>query len=255
MQYVLLYTFETTDPVNKLYYCDISAFPNGLEGHKGKGMLPFIKLVDNFDAYYGAIANDDTLFTFRTNKDAPKYKLVRVDLKDPSTWTDVLHEAEKDVLESAIAVNDNQILVSYLSDVKNVVQLRDLRTGTLLHQLPIDIGTVYDVSARREDSIFFISFTSFLSPGIIYQCKLESGVPHMKIFREIVVPGFDRTEFHVNQVRYMLSGFLLLKFIECNPLFVDFSTTCFFYSKFLEIYYITNSPNFSLHYSKHFPSS
>ncbi|XP_074379572.1 uncharacterized protein LOC141720834 [Apium graveolens] len=199
-KYVLLYTFESTDPVNKLYYCDISAFPNGLEGYKGKSLLPFIKLVDNFDAYYGAIANDDTLFTFRTNKDAPRYKLVRVDLKQPTTWTDVLDEAEKDVLESAIAVNGNQIIVSYMSDVKDVLQLRDLKTGTLLHQLPVDIGTVSDVSARREDSTVFISFTSFLSPGIIYQCDLESGVPDIKIFREIFVPGFNRTEFHVNQV-------------------------------------------------------
>lgn len=105
MQYFLLYTFESTDPVNKFYYCDISVFPNGLAGYKGNGLLPFIKLVDNFDACYGAIANDDTLFTFRTNKDAPRYKLVRVDLKGPTTWTDVVHEAENDVLESAIAVN------------------------------------------------------------------------------------------------------------------------------------------------------
>lgn len=213
MQYLLLYTFESTDPVNKLYYCDISAFPNGLEGYKGKNLLPFIKLVDNFDAYYGAIANDDTLFTFRTNKDAPRYKLVRVDLKQPTTWTDVLDEAEKDVLESAIAVNRNQIIVSYMSDVKDVLQLRDLKTGMLLHQLPIDIGTVSDVSARREDSMVFISFTSFLSPGIIYQCNLESGAPDIKIFREIIVPGFNRTEFHVNQVADLICWYIEFKLV------------------------------------------
>lgn len=143
-------------------------------------------------------------------------------MKDPSTWTDVLNEAEKDVLESAIAVNDNQIIVSYLSDVKNDLQLRDLKAGTLLHQLHIDIGTVYDVSARRQDSMFFIWFTSFLTPGIIYQCNLESGVPNMKIFREIIVPGFDRTEFHVNQVSNVLCGYFQLKFIKCNQFLLRF---------------------------------
>ncbi|KAK1388533.1 Prolyl endopeptidase [Heracleum sosnowskyi] len=199
-KYFLLYTHESTDPVNKFYYSDISAFSNGLEGYRGNGLLPFVKLVDNFDACYEAIANDDTLFTFRTNKDAPRYKLVQVDLKEPTTWTDVVHEAENDVLESAIAVNGNQMIVSYMRDVKDVLQLRDLKTGTLLHELPIDIGTVFDVSARRKDNMVFISFTSFLSPGIIYQCNLESGVPDIKVFREISVPGFDRKEFHVNQV-------------------------------------------------------
>ncbi|KAI8011869.1 Prolyl endopeptidase [Camellia lanceoleosa] len=200
-QYLLLTITESCKPVNKVYYYDISALVNGLEHHRGrKDLLPFVKLIDNFDAEYDAIANDDTLFTFRTNKDAPKYKLVRVDLKEPTAWFDVLQEAEKDVLQSAVAVNVNQVVVSYLSDVKYVLQLRDLKTGSLLHRLPIDIGTVSEIRARREDSTVFIGFTSFLTPGIIYQCNLDTGVPDMKIFQEIVVPGFDRTAFDVNQV-------------------------------------------------------
>ncbi|XP_030950854.1 prolyl endopeptidase-like [Quercus lobata] len=200
-KYVLLYIKKDSGLVNKFYYCDFSDLPNGLVGLKGKkALLPFIKLIDEFDAFYDAIANDDTLFTFRTNKDAPKYKLIRVDLKEPTVWTDVLQEAEKDVLESACAVNGNQMIVSYLSDVKYVLQTRDLKSGSFLHQLPIDIGTVYGISARRTDNVVFIGFTSFLSPGIIYQCNLETEVPNMKIFHEIVVPGFDRSEFHVDQV-------------------------------------------------------
>ena len=82
----------------------------------------------------------------------------------------------------------------------NVLQLRDLKTGTFLHKLLIEIGTVVDISARPEDNIVFISFTSFLNPGIPYQCNLESVVPGLKIFCEIIVPGFDRAEFHGNQV-------------------------------------------------------
>ncbi|XP_057435121.1 uncharacterized protein LOC130727869 isoform X2 [Lotus japonicus] len=200
-KYLLLHIGEGCDPVNKLYYCDFSKLPNGLESFRNENaLLPFVKLIDKFEAQYEVIANDDTVFTFLTNKDAPKYKLVRVDLKEPTAWADVVQESEKDVLESACAVNDNQLILSYLSDVKNVLQVRDLKTGSLLHQLPIDIGTVSGISARREDSVVFISFTSFLSPGIIYQCNLGTEVPDMKIFREIVVPGFDRSEFHVNQV-------------------------------------------------------
>ncbi|KAI3875824.1 hypothetical protein MKX03_023747 [Papaver bracteatum] len=200
-KHVLLYIEESCDPVNKLYYCDLSTLPNGLEGFKNRNdMLPFVKLVDNFDASYRAIANDDTQFTFLTNKDAPKYKLIRVDVKEPSVWTNVIEESEKDVLESAYVVNGNQILVSYLSDVKNVLQIRELKTGGLVHQLPLEIGTVYGVSGRRKDSEVFIGFTSFLTPGIIYQCNLAVEAPEMKIFREITVSGFDHTEFQVNQV-------------------------------------------------------
>ncbi|KAL0432315.1 UNVERIFIED_CONTAM: Prolyl endopeptidase [Sesamum latifolium] len=200
-KYVLLYTYENCDPVNKIYHCNISVLPRGLEGYKGtKELLPFVKLVDTFDALYQYIANDDAIFTFLTNKDAPRNKVVRVDLKEPTSWNEVLPEDKKDVLESAVAANGNQIVVNYLSDVKNVLQLRDLETGALLHHLPLDIGTVTEISSRRKESIIFIGFTSFLIPGIIYMCNLEAKIPDMRIFREIDVPGFDRTEFNVNQV-------------------------------------------------------
>lgn len=212
VQYVLLSIEEGCDPVNKLYYFDLSTLPNGLKGFRGsEDMLPFIKLVDNFDASYRAIANDSTEFTFLTNKDAAKYKIVRVNLKEPTIWTDVLRESEKDVLESAYAVNVDQILVSYLSDVKYVLQIRDLKTGVLLHDLPVDIGSVSGISGRRKDSEIFIGFTGFLTPGIIYQCNLKTENPQLNIFREIVVPGFDRTEFEVNQV-FVPSTFLSLHF-------------------------------------------
>lgn len=200
-KYVLLYIYESCDPVNKLYYLELSSHSLGLEDYKGtKDMLPFVKLVDNFEASFEDVANDGSEFTFRTNKDAPRYKLVRVDLKEPGSWRDIISEDEKDVLESADAVNGNQILVSYLSDVKYVLQIRDLKKGTLLHRLPIEIGSVTGISCRRTDSEVFISFTGFLTPAIIYRCNLATEVPEMKIFREISVSGFNRADFQVNQV-------------------------------------------------------
>ncbi|KZV20103.1 prolyl endopeptidase-like [Dorcoceras hygrometricum] len=200
-KYILLYTYENCDPVNKIYYCDITTLPNGLEGCKGKKeLLPFVKLVDNFEASYQYVANDDSIFTFLTNKDSPRNKLIRVDLKESTSWVEILEENKTDVLESAAAVNGNQIITNYLSDVKNVLQLRDLQTGALLCHLPLDIGSVRQISCRRKDSIAFIGFTSFLIPNIIYMCNLEHEVPQLRIFRETVVPGFNKNEFEVHQV-------------------------------------------------------
>ncbi|CAI0435434.1 unnamed protein product [Linum tenue] len=164
-KHVLLHISEGCDPVNKIYYCDISTLPGGLEGFKGSNkLLPFTKLVDNFDAQYEPVANDGTTFTFLTNKDAPRYKLVRVDLNDPSSWTDVVPESEKDVLESADVVNGDKLILSYLSDVKNVLEIRDLKTGSFLHQLPIDIGTVTRVSGfdRSEFQVKQVSSFSLI---------------------------------------------------------------------------------------------
>jgi prolyl oligopeptidase len=194
---------EGCDPVNKLYYCDLSLLPNGIEGFKGtENLLPFVKFIDNFDASYQEVANDGSLFTFLTNKNAPKKKLVRVDLNNPDSWEDVVPEDEKNVLEIAYAVNSNQLLTCYMSDVKHILQVRDLNTGDLLYDLPLDIGSVSSLTCRREDSQFFIGFTSFLTPGIIYKCDLVSGNPEMKIFQEVSVSGFDRSSFEVKQVLF-----------------------------------------------------
>lgn len=205
MQYLIMSIEEGCDPVNKLYYCDLSLLSGGLESFRGSSsFLPFVKLVDTFDAQYGVISNDESLFTFLTNKDAPKYKLVRVDLKEPNSWTDVVEEHEKDVLASACAVNGNQLVACYMSDVKHILQIRDLKSGSLLHQLPVDIGSVSDVSARRKDNTFFFSFTSFLTPGVIYKCDLANESPEVKVFREVTVPGFDREAFQATQVTHSL---------------------------------------------------
>ncbi|XP_010536444.1 PREDICTED: prolyl endopeptidase-like [Tarenaya hassleriana] len=202
-KYLIMAIEEGCDPVNKVYYCDLSSLEGGLQSFSGSNtLLPFIKLVDTFDAQYSAIANDETVFTFLTNKDAPKYKLVRVDLKEPGKWIDVIDEHGKDVLSSACAVNGNHLIVSYLSDVKHVLQIRDLKSGSLLHQLPLDIGSVSGVFARRKDSSFFFSFASFLTPGVIYKCDLADETPKVKVFREIAVPGFDRAAFQATQVFY-----------------------------------------------------
>ncbi|KAH0456383.1 hypothetical protein IEQ34_014290 [Dendrobium chrysotoxum] len=200
-KYITLAISKDYDTVNKLYYCDLSALSGGLDVLKArKDMLPFVKLVDNFEAGYNVVANNDTEFTFLTNKESPRYKLVRVDLNKPEIWSDVLPEDQSVVLKSAYAVNGNQLLVCYLSDVKYILQIRDLKTGQLLHNLPIDIGTVTGISGKRKDAEIFIGFTSFLTPGIIYRCNLSAEAPKMEVFREDSVPGFNRDDFHAKQV-------------------------------------------------------
>ena len=186
--------------LNKFYCCDLSMLPNGLEGHNGKGNLPFVKVIDNFEAYYEAIANDDTIFTFLTNKGAPRNNLVRVDLKKLSTWIEIIHESKFDVIESVLPINRYQMIVSYLSDCKHVLQIRDYESGDLLHKLPIDLGSIDYISARRQDSVFFVKLSSFITPGVVYQYDLKTRVPNRKLLREIVVPGFNQAEYHANQV-------------------------------------------------------
>jgi hypothetical protein len=43
-----------------------------------------VKLVDNWEAQYEYITNEGTLFWFKTNLNAPKNKLITIDLANPA---------------------------------------------------------------------------------------------------------------------------------------------------------------------------
>lgn len=210
-RYLLVYTRAGSGPC-KMQYCDLSALPEGcVEGWKKsqttdnngdeKGpLLPFVPLVDNFEARVTYVANDGSVFILKTNKDAPMYKLVRVDLQAPDVWETLVEESDKSVLEAAHAVKD-KVLIKYLRDAKSILQVRDLSSGKLVHQIPVDIGNVSWITNSRYDPVAFFGLISFLNPGIIYRCDLSAPVtPEVKVFREIHVSGFDRNDFEVKQV-------------------------------------------------------
>lgn len=156
-QYLVLSISEGCDPVNRLYLCDLCALSGGLAGFLGTNtLLPFQKLVDCFEAHFDYVANDGPVFTFYTNKNAPRYKVSRVDVGNPAVWSDVIPESHSNVITSVKCVNSNQLLVCHISDVKHVLQIHDLETGDFIRRLPIEIGTVNSTSgSRRDPEVFF----------------------------------------------------------------------------------------------------
>ncbi|XP_041479677.1 prolyl endopeptidase-like isoform X1 [Lytechinus variegatus] len=198
-RYFLLTISEGCDPVNRLYYCDRESLQDGING-----VLPWVKLVDNFDAEYEYITNEGTLFTFKTNLKAPKYKLINIDFTKPEmeNWEDLVCESETDVLEWAACVNQTKLVLCYLHDVKNILQLNELSSGQNVTTFPLDVGTITGYSGRKKDTAIFYQFTSFLTPGIIYHCDLTATTLDPSVFRQIEVKGFDPSAFETTQVFY-----------------------------------------------------
>ncbi|GCB69035.1 hypothetical protein scyTo_0008320, partial [Scyliorhinus torazame] len=197
--YVLLSIREGCDPVNRLWYCDLKELPDGI-----KGILPWVKLVDNFDAEYEYVTNEGTVFTFKTNLNSPHYHLINIDLSDPdpSKWTTLVAEDKKDVLEWAGCVKNNFLILCYLHDVKHTLQLHELVTGAHLKTFPLDVGSIVGYSGQKKDSEIFYQFTSFLTPGIIYYCDLTKDDLQPRIFREVTVKGFDPCDYQTVQLFY-----------------------------------------------------
>ncbi|XP_073432198.1 prolyl endopeptidase isoform X2 [Dendrobates tinctorius] len=198
-QYVILSIREGCDPVNRLWYCDLHKQPNGITG-----ILPWVKLIDNFDAEYEYITNEGTVFTFKTNRNAPNYKLINIDFSDPgeSNWKELVPQHEKDVLEWVSCVHSKSLVLCYLHDVKNVLQLHDLQSGSHIKTFPLDVGSVVGYSGQKKDSEIFYQFTSFLAPGIIYHYDLTKGTQEPRVFREVTVKGFNPADYQTVQDFY-----------------------------------------------------
>lgn len=196
-RYLILTPHEGCAPVNRLFYCDLGN-QDGI-----RGVLPFVKIVDNFDAEYEYITNEGTLFTFKTNLKSPRYKLITIDFSKPEmvNWTTLVEEDEKDVLEWAACVKQNLLVLCYLHDVKSVLRLHK-HTGERLMTFPLDIGSIVGYSGKKKDSEIFYQFTSFLTPGVIYHCDLTQEDFQPKVFRETNVKGFDSSQYQTVQVFY-----------------------------------------------------
>lgn len=67
--YVFPVGFASTS--GRLFYRDLGSF----DGADVSTMGDTVKLVDNFDSLYEYVTNDGRAFWFRTNMDAPKYKV------------------------------------------------------------------------------------------------------------------------------------------------------------------------------------
>jgi prolyl oligopeptidase len=169
------------------------------------GKLKLTEVVTEFVADFEYITNDKNSFYFHTNKNASNYRIVKIDFDNPkeSEWKDLISEHPKDVLDWAHAINENMLVVCYLQDVKNIMQLYDLNSGERLHEFKLDVGTISAISGKKHHKEMFFSFCSFLTPNIIFKVDFDGrGDIKEKLFHETKVGDFESAKFETKQVFY-----------------------------------------------------
>ena len=169
------------------------------------GSFTLTNVIDEFKHDYEYITNEGSKFVFHTNSGAPNNQLVTFDFdnNDPrSTMKTLVPENPEEVLEWAACVHEKYLLLCYLKDVKTVLYVHDLLSGGRLHQIPLDIGTVSSVSAKRRYSEFFFMFTSMIIPSTSYRVDMTVSPPQVQLLRETEIPGFRKDDYQVDQVFY-----------------------------------------------------
>ncbi|XP_030383516.1 prolyl endopeptidase [Scaptodrosophila lebanonensis] len=185
---------------NIVYYADLDA------GKDITSKLNVKKIVTKFESDYDYITNEGSKVYFRTNKNAPNYRVIIIDFENPDekNWTTLVSEHEKDVLDWVKCVSGNKLLLCYIRDVKSILQVHALETGELTQQFDLDIGTIVGTSGKKKYSEIFYNFSSFLNPGTIYHYDFSKPDKKPEIFRkiELNLEGFRQDDYKVEQIFY-----------------------------------------------------
>nr|CAH8871038.1 unnamed protein product [Trichobilharzia regenti] len=198
-RYLMVTLYDGCEPNNQLFYCDLGNIDwNTTE------KLNLIPVVDHFEAVYEYVTNEGDSFVFRTNLDAPMYKIIRINFAnlDRKYWEDVIPHNSGSLLENAVCVNKDKLIVCHLKDVKSCLSVHKLLTGEKILDIDIPVGYVANVSGRKRDNEAFIHFTSFLTPGIIYAYDFLQSHPKLQVIRESKVRDVNLDQFEVKQVFY-----------------------------------------------------
>ncbi len=116
-QYLVITVYQGTDVRTRLYFIDLD------NPGRPKITNPVVRLVDKFDAVYEFVGNRATMFYVRTDRDAPKGKIIAISIDNPreERWNVVVGES-KDALVSATTAGDD-IVATYLQDARSSVRL------------------------------------------------------------------------------------------------------------------------------------
>ncbi len=158
-----------------------------------------VELIGNHDNKYNLIGNDGTVLYFMVDRDAPKMKVVAIDLRkpDPKDWKTVIAEAQ-DTLEGVSLVG-NLFVCSYLQDAKTAVKLYAM-DGKHVRDVELPgIGTAGGFGGKRTDTETFYTFSSFATPPTTFRYDIITG--KSTLLRQAKVK-FDPSKYVVKQAKY-----------------------------------------------------
>ena len=187
-RYLIISVLKGTDERNRVLVRDLadpSAQPRDL--------------IDNFDNEYSFVGNDGPVLFFKTDVDAPKRRVIAIDLRRPNRqdWKEIIPQAEATLTQASLV--GNQFIASYLKDVATQAKAFSLE-GRFLRDIAFPgIGTAMGFAGKQTDTETFYGFSSIATPPSIFQYDIAAGTSRLIRRAEV---KFDPEEYEVEQVFY-----------------------------------------------------
>ncbi len=140
----------------------------------GKGPLKLRSLVKGLDYDWELAGSVGSRFFFLTNKNAPRGRLVTLDVERPSREPVEIVPQTGDTLVGASLVGERMIL-AYLGDAKSEAELRTL-DGRLIGPIVLPtIGSAAGFGGKGGDPETFYTFSSYAVPPTVYRFNTTTG--------------------------------------------------------------------------------
>jgi len=155
-------------------------------------------LIAGMENDWSYLGNRGSVFYWRTNKDAPRQRVVATDISQPELQVREIVGEDEATLEAASIVGERLVL-QYLRDAKSevrVVALDGTPAGTIA--LP-GIGSAGGFMGHAGSSETFYAFSSFNRPSTIY--RYDSATGESRVFAQPTL-SFDPDAYEVSQVFY-----------------------------------------------------
>ncbi|MFP4337737.1 MAG: prolyl oligopeptidase family serine peptidase, partial [Halothece sp.] len=187
-RYLIISVSQGTDPKNLVFYQDLTEKAGEIK-----------ELISDFIADFSFIDYEGSIFWFRTDYNAPKGRLIGIDINNLGleNWQEIVPESENTL--EGVSVLNNQFILDYLQNARSRLQIHHL-DGTYIKDIELPgIGSVGGFNGKREDTETFYAFTSFTTPTTIYRYNLETG--ESTPFRQPTV-DFNPDNYETRQVFY-----------------------------------------------------
>lgn len=176
--------FGSAGEIAEMWVKDLQA------GAPARNLFPGIKA-----SFQGSVAGGRAIV--KTNWNAPKWRILAVDLAKPApdNWTELVPEGKVAINDFALV--NRRIVLEYLEDVKSVVKVHRA-DGSFERQIELpSLGSISGMGGRWKDKDLFYTFTSYHIPPQIYRYDLDKGSGDLWFKANLPL---DSSRFVVNQV-------------------------------------------------------
>jgi len=187
-RWLVISVWQGTERRNRVYIQDLAK--------RGSKVRP---LVDVLEARYSFIGSQGPVLWFHTTLEAPRGKVIAVDMRAPdrARWKTVVPETDAR-LDDASAVG-RRLVLNYLRDAHSVVEIRGL-DGKLQQTLKLPaLGTASGFYGRLAQNETYFSFETYHSPKAILRLEPTSG--DLRVFRAPQLK-FEPSEYESRQFFY-----------------------------------------------------